>query len=127
MKADFFSSDKMCGRDYISFLNVAGAISSILALLLTLSQNVTIALVIKSFVSIVFFIATTGTLGAFAYNLNKKFVKSSYWPYHLFYWLVLGMAILFVSLIIASIGYLLTTGLLQIFTSCINDIKAGRI
>lgn len=117
----------MRGKDYISFLNVAGAISSILALLLTLAQNVTIALVIKSLVSIVFFIATTGTLGAFADNLNKKYIKSDYWPFHLLYWLVLGMAILFTSLMIAAISYLLTSGLVQLFTGCINDFKAGRI
>lgn len=114
----------MQGKDYISFLNVAGAVCSILALLLTLSQNVTIAFVIKSFVAIVFFIATTGTLGAVAHNLNKWLIKSEYWPYHLLYWLVFGMAIIFVSLMIASIGYLLSSGLVQIFTGFIHDIKS---
>lgn len=44
----------MRGKEYISFINVAGAVSSILALVLTLSQNVTIAFVIKSLVAIVF-------------------------------------------------------------------------
>lgn len=117
----------MRGKDYISFLNVAGAVSSILALLLTLSQNVTIALVIKSLVAIVFFIASTGTLGAFAHNFNKKFIKTDYWPYHLFYWLVLGMAIIFISLIISAISYLLTSGLVQLFIGSIDDIGAGRI
>lgn len=44
------------GKDYLSFLNVAGAVCSILALLLTLSQNVTIAFVIKALsISIFFF------------------------------------------------------------------------
>ena len=66
----------MKGKDYLAFLNVAGAVSSILALVLTLSQNATIAFAIKALVSVVFFIATTGTLGAFAYSLNKKFIKS---------------------------------------------------
>lgn len=117
----------MRGKDYISFLNVAGAVSSILALLLALSQNVTIALVIKSLVAIVFFIASTGTLGAFAHILNKKFIKKNYWPYHLFYWLVLGMAIIFISLIISAISYLLTSGLVQLFIGSIDDIRAGRI
>ena len=117
----------MKGKDYLAFLNVAGAVSSILALLLTLSQNVTIAFVIKALVSIVFFIATTGTFGAFAYNINKRFIKSEYWPYHLLYWMILGMAIVFFSLIIASISYMLTTGLIQIFLGMINDIQAGHI
>lgn len=117
----------MRGKDYMSFLNVAGAVSSILALLLALSQNVTIALVIKSLVAIVFFIASTGTLGAFAHILNKKFIKIDYWPYHLFYWLVLGMAIIFISLIISAISYLLTSGLVQLFIGSIDDIRAGRI
>lgn len=117
----------MRGKDYISFLNVAGAVSSILALLLTLSQNVTIAIVLKSLVAIVFFIASSGTLGAIAYNLNKNYIKTDYWPYHLFYWLVLGMAIIFVSLIISSISYLLMSGLIQLFTGFIDDIKTGHI
>ena len=117
----------MKGKDYLAFLNVAGAVSSILALLLTLSMNVTIAFVIKALVSVVFFIATTGTLGNFAYNINKRFIKSDYWPYHLLYWMILGMAIIFISLIIASISYMLTTGLIQIFSSIIKDIQAGHI
>lgn len=117
----------MKGKDYLAFLNVAGAVSSILALVLTLSQNATIAFVIKALVSVVFFIATTGTIGAFAYNLNKKFIKSEYWPYHLLYWMILGMAIIFASLVIASFGYMLTSGFVQIFLGMINDIQAGRI
>lgn len=117
----------MKGKDYLAFLNVAGAVSSILALVLTLSQNATIAFVIKALVSVVFFIATTGTLGAFAYSLNKKIIKSEYWPYHLLYWMVMGMAIIFASLIIASIGYLLTAALVQIFAGMIKDVQVGRI
>ena len=117
----------MKGKDYLAFLNVAGAVSSILALVLTLSQNATIAFVIKALVSVVFFIATTGTLGAFAYSLNKKFIKSEYWPYHLLYWMILGMAIIFASLVIASFGYMLTSGFVQIFLGMINNIQAGRI
>lgn len=117
----------MKGKDYLAFLNVAGAVSSILALVLTLSQDATIAFVIKALVSVVFFIATTGTLGAFAYSLNKRFVKSEYWPYHLLYWMAMGMAIIFTSLVIASFGYMLTSGLVQIFSGIINDIQAGRI
>ena len=117
----------MKGKDYLAFLNVAGAVSSILALLLTLSQNVTIALVIKALVSIVFFIAAAGTLGAFAYNINKRFIKSEYWPYHLLYWLILGMAIIFLSLLIATISYMLTAVLVQLFVDTIGDIQTGRI
>ncbi len=117
----------MKSKEYLAFLNVAGAVSSILALLLTLSQNVTIAFMIKALVSIVFFIATTGTLGAFAYNLNKRFIKSEYWPYHLLYWMILGMTIIFFSLIIASVSYMLTTALVQIFAGMINDIQTGYI
>ena len=117
----------MKGKDYLFFLNVAGAVSSILALLLTLSQNVTIAFVIKALVSIVFFIATTGTLGAFAYSINKRIIKSEYWPYHLLYWMILGMAIIFISLIISAISYLLTSGLVQLFIGSMDDIRAGRI
>lgn len=117
----------MRGKDYISFLNVAGAVSSILALVLTLSQNVTIALVIKSLVAIVFFIATTGTLGALAHRLNKVFVTTDYWPCHLLYWLVLGMAIIFVSFIVSSIGYMLTAFLIDLFISFIDSINKGYI
>lgn len=117
----------MSGKDYISFLNVAGAVSSILALVLTLSQNVTIAFVIKSLVAIVSFIATTGTLGALAHRLNKVLVTTDYWPYHLLYWLVLGMAIIFASLVISSIGYMLTTLLIDLFISFIDSINKGYI
>ena len=116
----------MFEKKYMSFLNVAGAVSSILALIVTLSQNVTIALVLKSLVAIVFFIASTGTLGAIAHNLRKKFIKTDYWPYHLFYWLILGMAIIFVSFLISSLSYLLTAGLVQLFTGFIDDIKDGH-
>lgn len=117
----------MKGKDYLSFLNVAGAVCSILALLLTLSQNVTIAFVIKALGAIVFFIATTGTLGALAYSLNKRSIKSEYWPYHLLYWMTLGMAIIFLSLVIASVSYMLTSALIQIFADLMNEIQAGRI
>ena len=117
----------MKGKDYLALLNIAGAVCSILALLLTLSQNVTIAMVLKSLVAIVFFIATTGTLGAFAYNLNKRFIKSEYWPYHLLYWLVLGMAIIFASLLIAAISYMLTTALVDMFTSIIRSVQVGNM
>lgn len=112
----------MRGKEYISFLNIAGAICSILALLLTLSRNVTIALVLKSLVAIVFFIATAGTLGNFAYSLNTKIIKTDYWPYHLLYWLVLGMAIIWMSYMISSLGYIFTSGLIQLFTGSIDDI-----
>lgn len=117
----------MKGKNYLAFLNIAGAVCSILALLLTLSQNVTIAMVLKSLVAIVFFIATTGTLGAFAYNLNKWFIMSEYWPYHLLYWLVLGMAIIFTSLLIAVISYMLTTALIDMFADVIHCIQVGNI
>lgn len=117
----------MKGKDYLAFLNIAGAICSILALLLTLSQNVTIAMVLKSLMAIVFFIATTGTLGAFAYNLNKRFIKSEYWPYHMLYWLILGMAIIFASLFIAAISYNATTALMDMFTSIIHSVQVGNM
>ena len=117
----------MKGKDYLSFLNIAGAVCSILALLLTLSQNVTIAMVLTSLVAIVFFIATTGTLGAFAYNLNRRFIKSEYWPYHLLYWLILGMAIVFVSMFIAAVSYNTTTALMDMFASIIQSVRVGNI
>ena len=117
----------MKGKDYLAFLNIAGAICSILALLLTLSQNVTIAMVLKSLIAIVFFIATTGTLGAFAYNLNKRFIKSEYWPYHMLYWLILGMTIIFASLFIAAISYNATTALMDMFTSIIHSVQVGNM
>ena len=104
-----------------------GGVCSILALLLTLSQNVTIAMVLKSLVAIVFFIATTGTLGAFAYNLNKRFIKSEYWPYHLLYWLVLGMAIVFASLFIAAISFNTTKVLMDMFSDVIQGVRFGKI
>ena len=47
----------MQGKDYLSFLNIVGAVSSILALLLTLSQNDTFAIALKVFVAIVFFLS----------------------------------------------------------------------
>lgn len=115
----------MKGKDYLAFLNLAGAVSSILALLLTLSQNVTFAIIIKSLVAIVFFIATAGTLGGFAYSLRKKIIKSDYWPYHLLYWLILGMSIIFIALLVAASSYLLTTGLIHMFTDVIDDINNG--
>lgn len=117
----------MKGKDCLFFLNVAGAVSSILALLLTLSQNVTIAMVLKSLVAIVFFIATTGTLGSFAYNLNKRFIKSEYWPYHLLYWLVLGMAIVYVSLFMAVISYNTTKALMDMFSDVIQSVQVGKM
>ena len=116
----------MKGKDYLAFLNIAGAVSSILALLVTLSQNVTIAMVLKSLVAIVFFIATTGTLGAFAYNLNKRSIKSEYWPYHLLYWLVLGMAIVFASLFVAAISFNTTKVLMDLFSDIIHSIQGGK-
>jgi hypothetical protein len=41
--------------------------------------------------------------------------------------MILGMAIIFASLVIASFGYMLTSGFVQIFLGMINDIQAGRI
>jgi hypothetical protein len=117
----------MKGKDYLVFINIAGAVCSILALFLTLSQNMTIAIVLKSLVAIVFFIATAGTIGAFAYSLNKKFIKSDYWPYHLLYWLIIGMTILFVSLFVAAVSYNTTTVLLEMFTSIIHSVQVGTI
>lgn len=116
----------MKGKDYLAFLNVAGAVCSILALLLTLSKNVTIALVLKSLVVIVFFIATAGTLAAFAYNLNKKYLKSDYWPYHLLYWLGLGMVILILSMMISGISYGVTTLIFDFFSLIFDCIKDGN-
>jgi len=113
----------MKGKDYLAFLNLAGAVSSILALLLTLSQNVTFAIVIKSLVAIVFFIATIGTLGRFAYLFNKEIIKSNYWPYHLLYWLIIGMLIIILALIVADLSYQLTTVLIGLFSSTIVDVK----
>lgn len=117
----------MKGKDYLAFLNLAGAVCSILALLLTLSQNVTIAIVLKSLVAIVFFIAMIGTLGAFAYNLRKRFIKSEYWPYHLLYWLVLGMAIIFASLFIAAISFNTTKVLMDLFADIIQSVQVGKM
>lgn len=116
----------MTGKDYLAFLNLAGAVCSILALILTLSQNVTMAIVIESLVAVVFFIATAGTLGAFARKLEKWIIGTSYWPYHLLFWMILGMAIAFASLMIASIGYMLTAGFIHMFTGAIQDINHGN-
>ena len=71
---EFFSNDNvlMTGKDYLAFFNIAGAMSSILALILTLSQNLTVAIVMESVVAVAFFIATVGTLGAFAFKFEKK-------------------------------------------------------
>lgn len=118
---------KMKSIYYLDFLNIAGSVSSILALLLTLSQNVTIAVILKSLVAIVFFIATTGTLGYIAYNLNKRFIKSDYWSFHLLYWLVSVMLIIFISLFVAAISYNAATALIEMFTSIIHSIQAGYI
>ena len=51
-------------KDYLLFLNVAGSVCSILALMLTLSQNITFALCVEALIAVAFFIATAGTLGA---------------------------------------------------------------
>ena len=115
----------MTGKDYLAILNLAGAVSSILALMLTLSQNVTMAVVIESLIAVVFFIATAGTLGAFAHKIEKH-IKTSYWPYHLLFWMVFGMAIIFVSLMVASIGYMLTTAFIYMFTGAIQEINQGH-
>lgn len=116
----------MTGKDYLAFLNIAGAVCSILALMLTLSQNVTMAIVIESFIAVIFFIATVGTLGAFARKFEKWIIGTSYWPYHLLFWMILGMAIAFASLIIASIGYMFTAGFIHLFTGAIRDINQGH-
>lgn len=41
--------------------------------------------------------------------------------------MMIGMAINFISLVIASISIMLTTRLIQIFSSIIKDIQAGHI
>lgn len=53
----------MQGQDYLSFLNIAEAVSSILALLLTLSQNATFAVALKVFVAIFFCCLRRSTCG----------------------------------------------------------------
>lgn len=117
----------MTGKDYLTFLNIAGVVCSILALMLTLSQNVTMAIVVESLVAVVFFIATAGTLGAFAHKFEKWIIVTSYWPYHLLFWMAFGMAIAFASFIIASIGYMFTAGFIHMFTEAIRDINQGHV
>lgn len=116
----------MSAKDYLLFLNVAGSVCSILALLLTLSQNVTFALCVEALIAVAFFIATAGTLGALAYKLEKTFIKDDYWPYHWLFWLVFGMAIAFASLMVASAGFMFAAGFIHLGISAIHDFKAGN-
>ncbi len=117
----------MKGKDYLAFLNLAGAVSSILALLLTLSQNVTFAIIIKSLVAILFFIATVGTLGGVAYSFSKKIVKSDYWPCHLSYWLFWGMIIVIIAFFVALFAYMISSWFVYLFNSAIDEIKNGDL
>ena len=111
------------GKDYISYINIGGAVSSILALLLTLSQNDSFAFVLKSLVAIAFFIATAGTLGMFSYRFRKWLIVVPKWPYVFLYWLVIGMGIAFVSLLFAVIGYFLINSFIYLFSTAIHDIQ----
>lgn len=116
----------MSTKDYMLFLNVAGSVCSILALMLTISQNVTFALCVEALIAVVFFIATAGTLGALAYKLERVFIKENYWPFHLLFWLTFGLAIAFASLMVASAGFMFTAGFIHLGISAIHDFKAGN-
>lgn len=111
------------GKDYIAYVNIAGAVSSILALLLTLSQNVSFAFVIEALVAIAFFIATAGTLILLACRLKKWLKLDSKWPYVFLFWLIIGMGIAFAALIFAALGYFFTNSFVYLFSTAIQDIK----
>lgn len=113
----------MQGRDYLSFLNMAGAVSSILALLLTLSQNATFSIALKVFVAIVFFVASAGVFGAGAYYLRRIWIKSTYWPFLLLFWLVSGMLICFISALVAAVSYFAVDSLIYLFKSAVENIN----
>ncbi len=120
-------------KDYLSFLNVAGSVSSILALLLTLSTNVTFALGIEILVAIAFFIATSGVLGGYAYRLNKWLINSNKWMidgdnmcYHLLFWLVSGLLIICISAFFSAIGFYVTRSILDIGIEIIISLKTGE-
>ena len=115
---------KMRGKDYIAYVNIAGAVSSILALLLTLSQNDSFAFVLKLLVAIAFFIATAGTLGVFACRFKRWLITDPKWPYVFLFWLVIGMGIAFASLLFAVIGFFLMDTFIFLFSSAIHDIKS---
>lgn len=115
----------MRGKDYVAFLNVAGAVCSILALLLTLSQNVTFALVVEALFAVAFFIGAAGLLGGYALKLNRWLYISN-WYTNMLYWLVLGLGIVFLSAIVASLGFMATRGLLDIGLDAIEGLKNGK-
>ena len=110
-------------KDFLIFLNIAGAVSSILALMLTVAQNADLAFIIKALFSVLFFIAAFGTCLAIFKELCAKIIKRDYWPYYLLFWLVVGSLIIIISFIIASLGLLIITGFIQIGSGIVNDIK----
>ena len=115
----------MNGKDYVAILNVTGAVCSILALLLTLSQNVTFALVVEALISIAFFIGTAGVLGGYALKFNR-WLYIKYWYSHLLYWLVLGLGIVFLSSLVAAVGFMSTSAILNLGLDAIEGLKSGK-
>ena len=59
-----------------------------------------------------FFVASAGVFGAGANYLRRIWIKSTYWPYHLFFWLVSGMLICFISALVAAVSYVAVSGLI---------------
>lgn len=114
-------------REYLSYLNVAGAISSILALFLTISQNNSFAFIIKVLVAISFFVATAGTLAAWANWLRVRIIKEPKWSYNMLFWLLAAALIISVSFAVASVSFILTSGCFQLWRDMIQSIKSGVI
>ncbi len=92
---------------YIEGLNIVGAVCSILALMITLSRNPTFELIIKIFFVILFIIAVGGVLYRWADNVRRLWIKSSYWPYSLTFWLVSFIIIVIILMFVGGTAYYL--------------------
>jgi len=120
----------MKSNNYLAYLNIAGALSSILALILTLAQNETVTNIIEYCVSVVFFVAVMGFLISLAKKLKmylSKFFSFDYWSINLLYKCVAGVIILFASFIGGVLGYLFSSWFFYMFNSFVESVKGGLI
>ena len=112
----------MQGNRYIEGLNIVGAVCSILALMITLSRNPTFELVIKIFFVILFVIAIGGVLYRWADNVRRLWIKSSYWPYSLTFWLVAFVISVIILMFVGAAAYYLADMFFEVMGSIFKNI-----
>ena len=112
----------MQDKKYIEGLNIVGALCSILALMITLSRNPTFELVIEIFVVILFVIAVGGVLYRWADNIRRLWIKSSYWPYFLTFWLVSFVISVIILIFVGTTAYYLAEMFFEVMGSIFKNL-----